>query len=164
MQLYVKTHVNKYVVFNSEDVCVGFVKRRFLPVASLEICAPDGVQIGRVHQIGETLSLEKNRENFGPYPFDYTVNGKKTPYNSLVKPPMAQQIKLDSQYGSVTIVQHTDRTFHIYIQKREACTILHTLRLRKEIWIYSNKISIECAMILLAVCMFMLHDDDMNIV
>lgn len=42
--------------------------------------------------------------------------------------------------------------------------MIHTLRLRKEILIFSDMISIECAMILLAVCMFMLHDDDMNIV
>ena len=164
MQLYVKTHVNKYVVFNSEGVCVGFVKRSFLPAASLEICTPDGVQIGCVHQSGETISLEKNRENFGPYPFNYAVEGEKPPCNSHVKPPLAQRIKLDSHNGPVTIVQHTDRTFHIYIQKREVCTMIHTLRLRKEILIFSDMISIECAMILLAVCIFMLHDDHMNIV
>lgn len=164
MQLYVKSFFNKYAVYNLESVSVGNIKRKFLNAASLEICAADGEKIVTVQQKEESILLEKQGEVWGPYAFNYTNEDGEPAYSSLVRPPRVQQIEMDSQYGIITIVQHTNRTFHAYIQKKEVCTIIHMLKCKKEILVVSDRISLETIMTLFAVCLFMLHDDDISIV
>ena len=83
---------------------------------------------------------------------------------SLVRPPMPEKLRFQIPQGELIRVQTEQRNFEIYLDGPKVIEISHMLRRTKKIRILSDMIPKDYYGIVFAMAIFMLHDDDIEIV
>ena len=83
---------------------------------------------------------------------------------SLVRPPMPEKLRFQIPQGELILVQTEQRNFEIYLDGRKVIEMSHMLRRTKKIRILSDMIPKDYYGIVFALSIFMLHDDDVEIV
>lgn len=158
MQLYIKTFPDHFSVCDPSGALVGTIRKKLSP-RSLVVCGPDGRESARIRQRDEALYISRGGVETGPYPLVHAPEQGLAP-----RAPLAVRVVIQSPRGPVTICQQDDRTFHVQQEGREVCTVTHILDRHKELRCEDGGFSALYQMVLFAVCLFMLHDDDLTVV
>lgn len=83
---------------------------------------------------------------------------------SLVRPPMAESLRVDSSWGRLHILQTPRRSFRIYLDGKEIGTMTGMLSARKVFSATAERLPDRLCLILFPLALFMLHDSDVDIV
>lgn len=83
---------------------------------------------------------------------------------SLFRPPMAEELLLETPWGELKIVQDKKREFEVYLEEKKAGAMSHMLSFQKKMTMTSEEMPKEVYGVILGLGMFMLREDDVEIV
>ena len=83
---------------------------------------------------------------------------------SLFRPPMAEELLLETPGGQLKIVQDKKREFEVYLEEKKAGAMSHMLSFQKKMTMTSEELPKEIYGVILGLGMFMLREDDVEIV
>ncbi|MBS5064431.1 MAG: hypothetical protein KHZ58_11690 [Hungatella hathewayi] len=83
---------------------------------------------------------------------------------SLFRPPMAEELLLETPWGQLKIVQDKKREFEVYLEEKKAGAMSHMLSFQKKMTMTSEGLPKEIYGMILGLGMFMLREDDVEVV
>jgi hypothetical protein len=165
MKLIVRQKLREYIVYDVSNSVVGKWKQSYFQGAKMEFLDTNGTVLYTVKKCGERIEIKGKDDFISECRFHYAQDGNGTIIQkSLFRPPMAEKSVTDFLWGKIVIVQNEQRDFTIYLNGMEAGKMTHMMSFRKQLTIDSPAISTEqcCAIFILGI--YMLHDDDIEIV
>lgn len=156
MRLTIKTFGKHWDIYGENGRKLGRIKA--IGKKELDILDTEGVQQFVVKKNDDQLIvLAKGTEIL-------SCSLGRAVQKTLLRPPMAQKLQFCTKQGPVTITQTPNRIFFFSLGEKSLGNITHMTRGKKEMELYSSQISPCQCMILVALSLFMFHDDDVVIV
>ena len=166
MEITVKSHLNRFELYAEPGTqLLAQIQRMFHGGKRLEISDAGKKLTACVHQEQETLIVTKDSGESFSASLEYREDAEGSRIQkSLVRPPMPEKLRFQIPQGELILVQTEQRNFEIYLDGRKVIEISHMLRRTKKIRILSDVIPKDYYGIVFAMAIFMLHDDDVEIV
>ena len=166
MEITVKSHLNRFELCAEPGTqLLAQIQRRFHGGKRLEISDAGKKLTACVHQEQETLIVTKDSGESFSASLEYREDAEGSRIQkSLVRPPMPEKLRFHIPQGELILVQTEQRNFEIYLDRRKVIEMSHMLRRTKKIRILSDMIPKDYYGIVFAMAIFMLHDDDIEIV
>ncbi|SEU26765.1 hypothetical protein SAMN05443270_4208 [Lacrimispora sphenoides] len=163
MKLIVRQKLKKYIVYDENNSVIGEWKQSYFKGAKMEFLDMGGKILYTVKKCGNKIKIKGNDGFISECRFQYAQdeNGNIV-QKGLFRPPMAEKSVLAS--GDIVIVQDKQREFTIFLNGIEAGKMTHMMSLRKQLITDSYNISTELCCIIFILGIYMLHDDDIEIV
>ncbi len=163
MRLTIKTFGKHWDIYGENGRKVGKIKA--IGKKELDILDTEGVQQFAVKKNDDQLIvLAKETEILSCSLLRETDAEGRPVQKTLLRPPMAQKLQFCTKRGPLTITQTPNRIFFFSLGEKSLGNITHMTRGKKEMELYSSQISPCQCMILMALSLFMFHDDDVVIV
>lgn len=166
VEITVKSHLNRFELYAGPGTqLLAQIQRRLHGGKRLEISDARKKLTACVHQEQETLIVTKDSGESFSASLEYSEDAEGSRIQkSLVRPPMPEKLRFQIPQGELILVQTEQRNFEIYLDGRKVIEISHMLRRTKKIRILSDVIPKDYYGIVFAMAIFMLHDDDVEIV
>ena len=165
MKLIVKQKLGEYIVYDESDSVVGRWKQSYFQGAKMEFLDTNGTILYTVKKCGERIEIKEKDDFISECRFHYAQDGNGTIIQkSLFRSPMAEKSVTDSLWGKIVIVQNEQRDFTIFLNGMEVGNMTRMMSLRKLLIINSPAISTEQCCVIFILGIYMLHDDDIEIV
>ncbi|WP_186422465.1 hypothetical protein [Lacrimispora celerecrescens] len=163
MKLIVRRKLGNYIVYDENNSIIGEWRQSYFKGAKMEFLDTGGKVLYTVKKCGKRIEI-KGKDGFQSecrflYAQDEYGN---TAQKGLFRPPMAEKSVLGT--GDIVIVQNEQRDFTIFLNGIEAGKMTHMLSLRKQLITDSYHISTELCCVVFILGIYMLHDDDIEIV
>jgi hypothetical protein len=165
MKLIVRQKLGEYIVYDESNSVVGKWKQSYFQGAKMEFFDTNGTVLYIVKKCGERIEIKGNDDFISECRFRYNQDGNGTIIQkSLFKPPMAVESVMNSLWGKIVIMQNEQRDFTIFLNGMETGKMTHMMSLRKQLIINSPNLSTELCCVIFILGIYMLHDDDIEIV
>lgn len=165
MKLIVRQKPGEYIVYNESNSVVGKWKQCYFQGAKMEFLDTGGNVLYTLKKCGNRIEIKGNDGFISECCFLYAQDGNGTVIQkSLFRPPMAEKSEMDSLWGKLVIVQNEQRDFTIFLDGMETGKMTRMMSLRKLLITDSLAISTELCCVIFILGIFMLHDDDIEIV
>ncbi len=165
MKLIVRQKLGKYIVYDESDSVIGEWKQNYFQGAKMEFLNTDGKVLFTVKKCGKRIEIHGEDSFISECRFLYAQdeNGNIV-QKSLFRPPMAEKSVLDTLWDEIVIIQNEQREFTIFLNGIETGKMTHMMSLQKQLITDSHDISPELYCVIFILGIYMLHDDDIEIV
>lgn len=165
MKLIVRQKPGKYIVYDENSSLIGEWKQSYFQGAKMEFLDTGGNVLYTVKKCGERIEIKGKDGFLSECQFLYARDGNGTIIQKgLFRPPMAVKSVTDSLWGKIVIVQNEQRDFTIFLNDVETGKMTNMMSFRKLLIINSPAISTELWCVIFILGIYMLHDDDIEIV
>lgn len=169
MELTVKHKGGTYVVCDEAGRHVAEVQKLYLKNGQMKVVDQDGNVCCLAGRSGDRINIVRNAGNTGNQNMTgqiyYEEDGDgNTIQQSLFRPPMAEALRMESPWGEIRIVQDRKREFDIFLQEKKIGEMSHMMSLQKKIRVISEELPGDVYGLLFGLGMYMLRDDDVEIV
>ena len=165
MKLIARQKLGEYIVYDESNSVVGKWKQSYFQGAKMEFLNTNGTVLYTIKKCGERIEIKGKDDIISECRFHYAQDGNGTIIQkSLFRSPMAEKSVTDSLWGKIVIVQNEQRDFTIFLNGMEVGNMTRMMSLRKLLIINSPAISTEQCCVIFVLGIYMLHDDDIEIV
>lgn len=165
MKLIVRQKLGEYNIYDESNSIVGKWKQSYFQGAKMEFHDTNGTVLYTVKKCGERIEIKGKDDFISECRLHYKQDGNGTIIQkSLFRPPRAEKSVADSLLGKIVIVQNEQRDFTIFLNGMEAGKMTHMMSFRKLLITNSPAISTEQCCVIFILGIYMLHDDDIEIV
>ena len=163
MKLIVRWKLGNYIVYDENNSVIGEWKQSYFKGAKMELLDTGGTVLFTVKKCGKGIEIKGKDGFISECRFLYVQdeNGNIV-QKGLFRPPMAEKSVMDT--GDIVIVQNERRDFTIFLNGIETGKMTHMMSLRKQLITDSYNISTELCCVIFILGIYMLHDDDIEIV
>lgn len=163
MKLIVRRKLGTYIIYDEYNSVIGEWKQSYFKGAKMEFLDTGGKVLYTVKKFRERIEIKWKDGFLSECQLLYAQdeNGNIV-QKGLFRPPMAEKSVVDT--GDIVIVQNKQRDFTIYQNGNETGKMTHMMSLRKQLITDSYNISTELCCIIFILGIYMLHDDDIEIV
>jgi hypothetical protein len=163
MKLIVRRKLGNYIVYDENNSVIGEWKQSYFKGAKMEFLDTGGTVLLTVKKCGKGIEIKGKDGLISECRFLYAQdeNGNIV-QKGLFRPPMAEKSVMDT--GDIVIVQNERRDFTIFLNGIETGKMTHMMSLRKQLITDSYNISTELCCVIFILGIYMLHDDDIEIV
>jgi len=163
MKLIVRRKLGNYIVYDENNIVVGEWKQSYFKGAKMEFLDTGGRVLYTVKKCREKIEIKGKDGFLSECRFLYAQDEiGNIVQKGLFRPPMADKSVMDT--GDIVIVQNDQRDFTIFLNGIEAGKMTHMMSLRKQLITDSYHISTELCCVIFILGIYMLHDDDIEIV
>ncbi len=166
MELTAKVRGGKYILFDEEGKRVAEVQNVRLKGSQMKVQDEKGETLYTVVKDGDTIEvsgLSGGKLETGRMMYEQDEAGNIVQPN-LFRPPMAEKLCLSSPWGEIQVVQNSKREFGIFLDQKKAGKMTHMLGLHKKITEASEGLPMEVYGLIFGLGMYMLREDDVEIV
>lgn len=158
MKITAKYYINNYKLYTEDMKLVGQIRKNLTHAKQLSVLNASGDFFVQIEQKNDHIFLNYN---------DGSVEDTQLQYQqrtSLLQPPMACALTLDTKWGDLSITQTPHREFEVSLEHQEIAFLTRMTGITKEIHVLDDTIPTEFFSIIFTLAFLMLHDDDIEIV
>lgn len=166
MELTAKHRGGTYVVCDEEGRHVAEVQKLYLKNGQMKVADQNGNVRYFAGRSGDRINIVGNTgsQNMTGQIFYEQDGDGNTIQQSLFRPPIAETLRMETPWGEIRIVQDRKREFDIFLQEKKIGEMSHMMSLQKKIKVISEELPGDVYGLLFGLGMYMLRDDDVEIV
>lgn len=165
MKLTIKKQLNKYVIYKEDKAVLAKVGSPFLQGGKMQVYDSGG---GLLYTVTKERGIIKikgtHTENMGGQLLYKRREEGTLTGNCLSRPPLAEKFILRTLWGEIRIEQSLQRRFTIYRENRQIGEMTHMLSFVKRMEMTQDTVPEEFCGVLFGLGLYMLREDDVDIV